>query len=127
MTTATTTPTTAPPTDHHSTPGGSARTATTRHHPRTREQEEPARWQHGQVAWFNTEKGFGFLTPDTGPAVFVDHQVIEVCGFKTLVDGQPVVFTAAHTPRGPEATRVVPYIRAHTTGRPCPTARPHQP
>lgn len=82
-------------------------------------------WRHGQVAWFNTGKGFGFLTPDTGPAVFVDYQVIDVPGFKTLHAGQPVVFTAADTPRGPEATRVVPYTRAHTTA-PIPSHRPHR-
>ncbi|RMI35468.1 cold-shock protein [Nocardia stercoris] len=68
-------------------------------------------WRHGRVAWFDTEKGFGFLTPDTGPEVFVDHQVIDVPGFKTLLAGQSVVFTATDTPRGPEATRVVPDIR----------------
>ncbi|MFE3103315.1 cold shock domain-containing protein [Nocardia tengchongensis] len=97
---------------------------TTRYDPHTRGKGEP-RWQHGQCAWFNTEKGFGFLTPDTGPAVFVDYQVIDVPGFKTLRAGQSVVFTAADTGRGPEATRVVPYTRAHTTA-PIPSYRPHR-
>ncbi|WP_442024778.1 cold-shock protein [Nocardia sp. 2YAB30] len=109
-----TTTTTATPTDP--TPAAS-RADTIRCDPHTRGGKERPRWQHGQVAWFNTEKGFGFLTPDTGPAVFVDYQVIDVPGFKTLAAGQPVVFTAADTGRGPEATRVVPYTRAHTT--PC--------
>ncbi|MFE3230111.1 cold shock domain-containing protein [Nocardia sp. NPDC059228] len=101
------------------------RADTTRCDPHTSSGAERPRWQHGQVAWFNTEKGFGFLTPDAGPAVFVDYQVIDVPGFKTLLAGQPVVFTAADTGRGPEATRVVPYTRAHTTP-PIPSHRPHR-
>lgn len=65
--------------------------------------------RRGTVAWFDAAKGFGFLMPDTGPpAVFVDHRVIEVPGFKTLVAGQSLAFSATDTPRGPEATRVVP-------------------
>ncbi|WP_083896241.1 cold shock domain-containing protein [Nocardia jiangxiensis] len=110
-----TTTTTAPPTDRPaSTSAG--RTDPPRCDPHTSGEELP-RWQHGRVAWFNTEKGFGFLTPDTGPAVFLDYQAIDVPGCKTLVAGQPVVFTAADTGRGPQATRVVPYTRAHTTPR----------
>ncbi|WP_339429194.1 cold shock domain-containing protein [Nocardia spumae] len=81
--------------------------------------------QRGRVAWFDTEKGFGFLTPETGPAVFVDFQSIDVPGFRTLVAGQPVVFTATDTPRGPEATRVVPCTRADSTPRLLPQPHPH--
>ncbi|WP_442942730.1 cold-shock protein [Nocardia sp. NBC_01503] len=80
-------------------------------HAHTREHELP-RWQHARVAWFDAGKGFGFLTPDTGSAVFVDFSVIEVPGYKTLSAGQPVIYTALNTPRGPEATRVVPYPRS---------------
>ncbi|WP_435874635.1 cold-shock protein [Nocardia vinacea] len=126
-----TTTTAAPPTDHF-TSSDATRADTARCDPHTGGREELPRWHHGQVAWFNTEKGFGFLSPDTGPAVFVDYQVIDVPGFKTLIAGQPVVFTVADTPRGPEATRVVPYTRAHTTPRipprtSAPGARPHRP
>ncbi|MFI7664185.1 cold-shock protein [Nocardia sp. NPDC049526] len=125
-----TTTTTAPPNDHP-TPRGITPSDTARCDPHTDGGEEPPRWHHGQVAWFNTEKGFGFLTPDTGPAVFVDYQAIDLPGFKTLVAGQPVVFTITDTPRGPETTHVVPYTRAHTTPhisqRPCaPGIRPHR-
>ncbi|MEU0539991.1 cold shock domain-containing protein [Nocardia sp. NPDC005978] len=70
------------------------------------------------MAWFNSEKGFGFLTPDIGPAVFVDYSVIEVPGYKTLTADQHVIYTAHHTPRGPEATRVIPYLRATTAPAP---------
>ncbi|MTE13764.1 cold-shock protein [Nocardia aurantiaca] len=66
-------------------------------------------WRPARVAWFDTEKGFGFLTPVTGPPVFVDYSVIEIPGYKTLIAGQPVIYTATDTGRGPEATRVIPY------------------
>ncbi len=110
--TITTTPTDPTPAASH--------TDTTRCDPHIRSTEQLPRWQHGRVAWFNTEKGFGFLTPEAGPAVFADYQVIDVSGFKILVAGQQVVFTAADTARGPEATCVVPYIRTSTSTPPQP-------
>ncbi|MFD6357152.1 cold-shock protein [Nocardia tengchongensis] len=70
---------------------------------------ELPRWRAARVDWFDTAKGFGFLTPARGPAVFVDYHVIEVPGYKTLTGGQPVIYTATDTGRGPEATRVIPY------------------
>ncbi|MFI6866184.1 cold-shock protein [Nocardia sp. NPDC050406] len=66
-------------------------------------------WHRGRVAWFDTAKGFGFLTPTGGPAVFVDFKVIDMPGYKCLTAGQSVIYTATDTPRGPEATRVIPY------------------
>lgn len=67
------------------------------------------RWHRAWVGWFDAAKGFGFLTPDTGPAVFVDYSVIDVPGYKNLTAGQPVIYTATDSGRGPEATRVIPY------------------
>lgn len=88
---------------------------------------ELPRWQHGCVAWFNKEKGFGFLTPDNGgEAVFVRYTAICAPGYKTLTAGQPVVFTAADTDRGPEATQVLTYTRTHTTAAPHDLPRPHR-
>ncbi|MGX1810870.1 cold-shock protein [Nocardia sp. NPDC055321] len=98
------TTTAASPTDHAPDPHGP--------------DEIPARWHHAHVAWFNPEKGFGFLTPEHGPAVFVDFSVIEAPGYKTLTAGQPVIYTAHNAPRGPEATRVIPYLRGTTTPAP---------
>ncbi len=95
--------------------------AASRCEPHAHDAGELPHWEHGHVAWFNTEKGFGFLTPDAGPAVFVDYRVIEVPGLKTLSAGQLVVFTATDTDRGPEATRVVPYTRT-TNALPIPAA-----
>ncbi|MBF6165769.1 cold shock domain-containing protein [Streptomyces gardneri] len=76
-------------------------------------------WRHGTVAWFNTEKGFGYLEPDdrTSP-VFVDFRAIDTRGYKTLAPGQTVVFTTTVTDRGPEAATVRPY-----TARPYPLGR----
>ncbi|MBF6210024.1 cold shock domain-containing protein [Nocardia puris] len=75
----------------------------------------PAHWHHGTVAWFNAEKGFGFLTPDDGTAaVFVDFTSIDVVGYRTLSAGQPVIYTMRETRRGPEAACVRPYSRAQT-------------
>ncbi|MGW3541227.1 cold-shock protein [Nocardia niigatensis] len=73
---------------------------------------EMPRWRAARVDWFDTAKGFGFLAPARGPAVFVDYHVIEVPGYKTLTPGQPVIYTATDTNRGPEATRVIPYPAA---------------
>ncbi|MGW1738417.1 cold-shock protein [Nocardia sp. NPDC001965] len=90
--------TTASPTDP-------AHPGTGHHHDR------PPRWHHARVAWFDTTKGFGFLTPTSGPAVFVDFSVVDTPGYRTLTAGQPVVYTVTATSRGPEATRVIPCPR----------------
>ncbi|MGW4370514.1 cold-shock protein [Nocardia takedensis] len=66
------------------------------------------------VAWYNTEKGFGFLTPDRGgPPIFLRHNAIAVPGYRTLRPGQTVRYTATDTPRGPEATHVEPLDPEH--------------
>jgi CspA family cold shock protein len=45
----------------------------------------------GTVKWFNTEKGFGFISqPDGGADVFVHHTVIQMNGFRSLEEGQAV-------------------------------------
>ena len=44
--------------------------------------------QNGTVKWFNETKGYGFITPESGPDVFVHFRAIEGNGFKTLAEGQ---------------------------------------
>ena len=48
----------------------------------------------GTVKWFNDQKGFGFITPEDGPDVFVHHTAIQGDGFKTLAEGQQVLMLA---------------------------------
>lgn len=68
------------------------------------EDETPA---HGQVKWFNDQKGFGFISDDEGRDVFVHYAVIDGDGFKTLQDGEAVSYFYADSPRGRRATRVM--------------------
>ena len=61
----------------------------------------------GTVKWFDTAKGYGFITPaDGGEDVFVHYSVIAGEGHRLLADGQAVRFTAEHGPKGRRATRV---------------------
>ena len=62
--------------------------------------------EHGTVKWFNTEKGFGFITVDGGDDVFVHFSAIQGDGFKSLEEGQEVEFTIVEGARGPQAAEV---------------------
>ena len=63
----------------------------------------------GTVKWFNTEKGFGFITPDDGGKdLFVHHSEVKTSGRAELNEGQQVSFEAGEGPKGPCATNVVP-------------------
>ncbi len=61
----------------------------------------------GTVKWFNDQKGFGFITPEDGPDVFVHHTAIQGNGFKTLAEGQAVEFEITKGPKGKQAQNVV--------------------
>ncbi|GAB3478510.1 cold-shock protein [Marinomonas sp. UCMA 3892] len=62
----------------------------------------------GTVKFFNETKGFGFITQDQGPDVFVHFSAINTSGFKTLAEGQKVEFQVAQGKKGPEAQNVTP-------------------
>lgn len=69
--------------------------------------------QTGQVKWFNSAKGFGFITPDGGGSdVFVHHSAIEIKGYRTLNEGQRVEFECEKGPKGLAALRVRPVDHA---------------
>jgi CspA family cold shock protein len=60
----------------------------------------------GTVKWFNDAKGFGFLSREGGPDVFVHHSDIRGEGFKSLSEGQKVQFEIVDSPKGPRAANV---------------------
>lgn len=60
----------------------------------------------GKVKWFSNQKGYGFITPESGNDVFVHHQAIQGDGYKTLEEGQDVEFEIEHGPKGEHATNV---------------------
>lgn len=62
--------------------------------------------QNGTVKWFNETKGYGFITPESGPDVFVHFRAIEGHGFKTLAEGQKVSFEVVQGQKGMQAERV---------------------
>jgi CspA family cold shock protein len=61
----------------------------------------------GNVKFFNEAKGFGFITRESGPDVFVHYSAIQGGGFKTLAEGQEVEFTVTQGQKGPQAENVV--------------------
>lgn len=60
----------------------------------------------GSVKWFNESKGFGFISRDGGPDLFVHFSNIQGGGFKTLKEGQAVSFTEGEGQKGPQAENV---------------------
>ncbi|MEQ5836273.1 cold-shock protein [Marinobacter sp. NFXS9] len=62
---------------------------------------------NGTVKFFNETKGFGFITREEGPDVFVHYSAIQGGGFKTLAEGQAVEFTVTQGQKGPQAENVV--------------------
>jgi CspA family cold shock protein len=64
---------------------------------------------NGTVKWFNSEKGFGFISQDGGGAdVFVHHSAIQTDGYRSLDENQKVEFDLTQGPKGPQADNVRP-------------------
>ncbi|MEJ2071802.1 MAG: cold-shock protein [Syntrophobacterales bacterium] len=61
----------------------------------------------GKVKWFNDSKGYGFITREEGPDVFVHHSAIDGAGFRTLAEDQEVEFEVVQGVKGLQAQNVV--------------------
>lgn len=62
----------------------------------------------GTVKWFNTTKGFGFISAPDGRDVFVHYSDIQNDGFRNLSEGQSVEFVLNETSKGLRASEVTP-------------------
>ncbi len=62
----------------------------------------------GTVKWFNPQKGYGFISQEDGPDVFVHHSAIQGEGYKNLEENQKVEFDVTEGPKGPQAANVRP-------------------
>ena len=61
----------------------------------------------GTVKWFNSEKGFGFITTEDGNDVFAHYSQIQKDGFKTLNEGDDVEFDVVEGAKGPQAENII--------------------
>lgn len=61
----------------------------------------------GKVKWFNETKGYGFIEQEEGKDVFVHYTAIRMDGYRTLREGQSVLYTVTETPKGLQAAEVV--------------------
>ena len=62
--------------------------------------------QKGTVKWFDAKKGFGFISTQSGPDVFVHHSAIIMEGYKNLAEGDSVEFEVTQGAKGPQAVDV---------------------
>jgi len=60
----------------------------------------------GTVKWFDSKKGYGFITTEEGADVFVHYSSIEGDGYKSLDEGQKVEFEIGEGPKGQQASHV---------------------
>ena len=60
----------------------------------------------GKVKWFNGDKGYGFITPENGPDLFVHYSEIQSGGFRSLNEGDEVEFEITEGKKGKQASAV---------------------
>ena len=76
------------------------------HEPDPDENRSHAPRESGNVKWFNANKGFGFITRDSGEDVFVHFRSIRGNGHRVLHDGERVEFAESEGDKGPQAEDV---------------------
>jgi cold shock protein len=69
----------------------------------------------GTVKWFSDPKGYGFILQSEGSDIFVHHSAIQMDGFRTLKEGETVVYDLLESPKGLQATNVVPKNGVHAS------------
>ena len=62
--------------------------------------------ESGRVKWFSDQKGYGFIARDDDADVFVHHSAIKMDGFRTLRQGEDVVYELKDGTKGPQAVNV---------------------
>lgn len=60
----------------------------------------------GRVKWFNDAKGYGFIETSEGKDIFVHFSAVQMDGFRSLAEGQKVVFDIVDGAKGPQAANV---------------------
>ena len=60
----------------------------------------------GVVKWFNAEKGYGFISQECGPDVFVHFSAIQETGYRSLNENGKVECEVSQGPKGPQAGNV---------------------
>lgn len=60
----------------------------------------------GTVKWFNNQKGFGFISDESGKDVFVHYSGLNMEGYKTLEEGAKVEYDVVDGEKGPQAVNV---------------------
>jgi CspA family cold shock protein len=62
----------------------------------------------GVVKWFDSHRGYGFISQENGPDVFVHHSAIQGEGHESLEENKKVEFDITEGPKGPQAANVRP-------------------
>lgn len=66
----------------------------------------------GTVAWFNLQKGYGFVTPDSGADVFVHIRELETCGIGGLKSGDVVDFEVVDGRGGRTCAKNIKFLKS---------------
>ncbi len=69
-------------------------------------EEKTALKEEGSVKWFSDQKGYGFILHGDSPDIFVHHSAIQMEGFRTLKEGEAVIYDLMESPKGLQAVNV---------------------